>query len=120
MVSYGMPYLLEAIYADMRRLSMFRDQLTEDRIRNINRIHHEMRIYFPEYMDAFGKNDGAFALAVLKMDSFPSDIVALEMEGLKTLWHEAKLRGRVYSRAGAIVEYAKRSVRLMEQMLEGR
>ena len=33
--NYGMPYLPEEIYADMRRLSMLRDQLTEDRIRNI-------------------------------------------------------------------------------------
>lgn len=32
--NYGMPYLPENVYADMRRLSMFRDQLTEDRIRN--------------------------------------------------------------------------------------
>ena len=51
-----MPYLPEEIYAGMRKLSMFRDQLTEDRIRNINRLHRELKIYFPEYMDAFGKN----------------------------------------------------------------
>ncbi|MFR6090158.1 MAG: IS110 family transposase, partial [Anaerobutyricum hallii] len=48
--NYGMPYLPEEIYADMRKLSMFRDQLTEDRIRNINRLHRELKIYFPEYM----------------------------------------------------------------------
>lgn len=110
--NYGMPYLPEDIYADMRRLSMFRDQLTEDRIRNINRLHREMKIYFPEYMDAFGKIEGAFTLAVLKVAPIPSDIVALEAEGLKTLWHEAKLRGRGYSRAGVIVDYAKKSVGL--------
>lgn len=39
--NYGMPYLQEKVYADMRRLSMFRDQLTEDRIRNINHLHRE-------------------------------------------------------------------------------
>ena len=44
--NYGMPYLPEGVYADLRRLSMFRDQLTEDRIRNINRLHREMKIYF--------------------------------------------------------------------------
>jgi transposase len=60
--NYGMPYLPENVYADMRRLSMFRDQLTEDRIRNINRLHRELKIYFPEYMAAFGKIDGAFTL----------------------------------------------------------
>lgn len=110
--NYGMPYLPEGIYADMRRLSMFRDQLTEDRIRNINRLHREMKIYFPEYMDAFGKFDGTFTLEVLKKAPIPSDIVKLGTEGLKSLWHEAKLRGRGYSRAEAIVDYAKKSVGL--------
>ena len=60
--NYGMPYLPESLYADMRWLYMFRDQLTEDRIRNINRLHRELKIYFPEYMDAFGKIDGTFTL----------------------------------------------------------
>jgi hypothetical protein len=50
-----MPYLPEKLYAELRRLSMFRDQLNEDRIRAINRMHREMKIYFPEYKDAFGK-----------------------------------------------------------------
>lgn len=110
--NYGMPYLPEDIYADMRRLSMFRDQLTEDRIRNINRLHREMKIYFPEYMDAFGKIDGTFTLEILKVAPIPSDIVELDEEGLKSLWHEAKLRGRGYSRARVIVDYAKKSVGL--------
>ncbi len=118
--NYGMPYLPENIYADMRRLSMFRDQLTEDRIRNLNRLHREMKIYFPEYMDAFGKIDGAFGMTILKAAPVPSDIVALGEEGLKTLWHEAKLRGRGYSRASAIVSYANGSVGLTEGMDAGR
>lgn len=108
--NYGMPYLPEKVYADMRRLSMFRDQLTEDRIRNINRLHRELKIYFPEYMDAFGKIDGAFTLEVLKVSAIPSDIAALGEEGIKNIWHDAKLRGRGYSRAGEIVSYAKKSV----------
>lgn len=112
--NYGMPYLPEKIYADMRRLSMFRDQLTEDRIRNINRLHRELRIYFPEYMDAFGKIDGAFTLEVLKVSAIPSDITALGAEGIKNIWHDAKLRGRGYSRAGEIVSYAGKSVGLID------
>lgn len=110
--NYGMPYLPEKIYADMRRLSMFRDQLTEDRIRNINRLHRELKIYFPEYMDAFGKIDGAFALEILKVSSIPSDITALGAEGIRNIWHDAKLRGRGYSRAGEIVSCAEKSVGL--------
>ena len=34
--NFGMPYLPEKLYGELRRLSMFRDQLNEDRIRSIN------------------------------------------------------------------------------------
>ena len=118
--NYGMPYLPEKVYADMRRLSMFRDQLTEDRIRNINRLHRELKIYFPEYMDAFGKIDGAFTLEVLKVSAIPSDITALGAEGIKNIWHNEKLRGRGYSRANEIVSYAEKSVGLTDGIDAGR
>ncbi len=108
--NFGMPYLPEKLYADLRRLSMFRDQLNEDRIRSLNRMHREMKIYFPEYKDAFGKIDGAFSLEVLKQAPFPKDLVALGTEGIRQIWHDAKLRGRGYSKAGEIIKYAKESV----------
>ena len=118
--NYGMPYLPEKIYADMRRLSMFRDQLAEDRIRNINRLHRELKIYFPEYMDAFGKIDGAFALEVLKVSCIPSEITEQGTEGLRKIWHDAKLRGRGYGRAGEIVNCAEGSVGLKDGTSVGR
>lgn len=118
--NYGMPYLPEGLYADLRRLSMLRDQLTEDRIRNTNRLHREMKIYFPEYMEAFGKLDGAFTLEVLKVAPFPEDILKLGADGLKGIWHEAKLRGRGYSRADQIVRYAKESVGLKQGTTGGK
>lgn len=99
---------------------MFRDQLTEDRIRNMNRLHRELRIYFPEYMDAFGKIDGAFTLEVLRVSAIPADITALGAEGLRDIWHAAKLRGRGYSRAGEIVRYAEKSVGLTDGTDAGR
>ena len=108
--NFGMPYLPEKLYADIRRLSMFRDQLNEDRIRNLNRLHREMKIYFPEYKDAFGKIDGAFCLEVLKVAPFPVELVALGTEGIKQIWHDAKLRGRGYVNATSILEYAKKSI----------
>ena len=93
---------------------------TEDRIRNINRLHRELRIYFPEYMDAFGKIDGAFTLEVLKVSAIPSDITALGAEGIKNIWHNVKLRGRSYSRANEIVSYAEKSVGLTDGTDAGR
>lgn len=64
---------------------MFRSQLTKDRIRNINRLQREMKIYFPEYMDAFGKIDGAFTLEVLRKAPFPQDIIMNGPEGLRNI-----------------------------------
>lgn len=118
--NYGMPYLPEDIYADIRRLSMFRDQLTEDRVRNINRLHRELKIYFPEYMDAFGKIDGAFTLEVLKVSPIPSEIIALGADGLRNVWRGAKLRGRGYNRVNDIINHAKTSVGLTDGTDAGR
>ena len=112
--NYGMPYLPEGLYADMRQLSMLRDQLAEDRIRNINCLHREMKIYFPKYTDAFGKLDSVFTLEVLKKAAFPEELLKLGEGGLRTIWHEAKLRGRGYSRAPKIIQHAKESVGLKE------
>ena len=108
--NFGMPYLPEKVYAEIRRLSMFRDQLNEDRIRSLNRLHREMKIYFPEYKEALGKVDGAFSLELLKQAPFPDDLTALGDDGIRQIWHDAKLRGRGYSRAGEILEYAETSV----------
>ena len=112
--NYGMPYLPEKLYADLRRLSMFRDQLNEDRIRAINRMHREMKIYFSEYKSAFGKIDGVFCLEVLKRAPFPEDLIALGVDGIRQIWHDAKLRGRGYSRAGEILQYARESVGIQD------
>lgn len=112
--NYGMPYLPEGLYAQLRRLSMFRDQLNEDRIRLINRLHREMKIYFPEYKEAFGKIDGAFSLEILRKAPFPEDLIVLGDEGIRQIWQGEKLRGRGYSRAEKIVKYAKESVGLKD------
>lgn len=114
--NYEMPYLPEGIYADLRRLSMFHDQLMEDRdrIRYINRFHRELKIYFPEYGNTFGKPEGIFSLELLKNAQVPEDIIILDEEGLRDIWHNAKLRGCGYSKAKEIVDYAKASVGLKE------
>ncbi len=112
--NYGMPYLPEKVYADMRRLSMFRDQLTEDRIRCLNRLHRELTICFPEYKAALGKVDGAFAMELLKAAPFPEDLKEIGTEGIREIWKGAKLRGRGYSRAGEILRYAEQSVGLKD------
>jgi transposase len=108
--NFGMPYIPEKLYADIRRLSMFREQLNEDRIRFLNRLHREMKIYFPEYKDALGKVDGAFSMELLRKAPFPEDLLLLGNDGIRQIWHNAKLRGRGYSRSEEILKYARESV----------
>ena len=110
--NYGMPYLPEDVYAALRVLCMLRDQLTEDRIRNVNRLHRELKIVFPEYMSAFGKIDGAFTMSVLATTSIPSELAALGESGIREIWRAGKLKGRGYSRAKDIVRLAKESTGL--------
>ena len=43
-------------------------------------------------------------MAVLKEEPFPEDILRLGIEGIREIWHKAKLRGRGYSRAAEIVK----------------
>lgn len=110
--NYGIPYIPDGVYAEIRRLSTFRDQLLEDQIRCMNRLHRELRIVFPEYNDAFGTLAGISTLELLRVAQTPEDIVALGSEGIKEVWHNKHLRGRIYSRAELIVQYAKDSVGL--------
>ena len=69
-----------------------------------------MKIYFPEYKDAFGRVDGTFCLEVLKTAPFPDDLKELGTKGIKQIWHNAKLRGRGYANAKTIIEKAEKSI----------
>ena len=100
--NYGMPYLPEGVYADLRRLTMFRDQLTEDRGRMMNRLHREMKIYFPEYRDALGKIDGSFTLTLLKEAPFPKDLIAIGEDGIRDIWKKNLFT--LYASGGGMVE----------------
>ena len=104
--NYGMPYLPEDVYAELRILCTLRDQLTEDRIRDMNRLHRELKIVFPEYKEAFGKIDGIFTLSILASAPLPSELTALGEDGIKDIWHAEKLRGGGYRRAREIVRLA--------------
>ena len=108
--NFGVPYLPEGVYADLRRLSMFRDQLTEDRIRVLNRLHRELTLHFTGYKKAFGDIDGAFTLALLEEAPFPDDLVALGEDGIRDVWRGRKLRGGGYRNASRILRRAEESV----------
>jgi len=49
-------------------------------------------------------------LELLKKAPFPEDLLLLGKDGIRQIWHDAKLRGRGYSRAEEILTYARESV----------
>ena len=104
--NYGMPYLPEDVYADMRALNTLREQLLEDKCRNGNRLHRELIIAFPEYKAAFSKIDGAFTVSLLKRGLLPADLAELGEDGIRKVWREDKLRGAGYRRAKEIARLA--------------
>ena len=112
--NYGMPYLPTDIYATMRVLSGLRDQLKEELISAVNRLHRELTIVFPEYKAAFSKIDGPFTLSLLSQAPTPSELVELGEDGIKKIWHEQKLKGAGYRRAAEIVRQAGKSVGMTE------
>lgn len=59
-------------------------------------------------------------MEVLKVPAIPTDIAALGTDGLRNIWHDAKLRGRSYSRAHEIVNCAEKSVGLTDGIDAGR
>lgn len=58
--------------------------------------------------------DGAFALELMKAAPFPEELRKLGKEGIREVWHKAKLRGRGYSRAAGNLRYAGQGVGLKE------
>ena len=49
-------------------------------------------------------------MELLKKAPFPEDLLLLGKDGIRQIWHDAKLRGRGYSRAEEILTYARESV----------
>lgn len=118
--NYGMPYLPEGIYADLRKLSLFKDQLSEDRTRCVNRLHREMKIYFPEYTELYDNIAAPFSLKLLKEAPFPNDIMSKGAGGIREIWKQSKMKGRGYGKAAKIVSQAETSVGIKDGQALGR
>ena len=57
---------------------------------------------------------------MLKEAPFPDDLVTFGEDRIRQIGHDAKLRGRGYSRAGEILQYAEASVGIKDGAVAGR
>ena len=51
--NYGIPYIPEGIYADLREAISSRDRINKELNASANRIQRWLKIYFPEYLDVY-------------------------------------------------------------------
>ena len=50
----------------------------------------------------------------IKTSPISRGLIALGVDGIRQIWHDAKLIGRGYSRAGEILQYARESVGIQD------
>ena len=100
------PYIPEGVYADLRIMYNCRQKVVKSIIMLENQLQRWFKIYFPEYMDVFGKFSGKASIIVLEHAALPEDIIKLGAEGINKLWRDEKLRAVGMSRATSLYEAA--------------
>ena len=110
---YSTAYIPEGNYAEIREAQVCRDQIMKQHVRRSNQIQAWLQQYFPEYLEVYNKFDAESGFLVLEKAPLPADIIKLGAEGIKQIWKDAKLRGRLgISRAQTLIEAAQESVGL--------
>ena len=108
--NYGIPYIPEGVYADLREAVSSRDRINKELNASANRIQRWLKIYFPEYLDVYKTFDSMSGLMVLEQAPLPEDVIVLGIEGVNKIWRAAKLRGIGIKRATTLVESAHNSI----------
>ncbi|MBO6310463.1 MAG: IS110 family transposase, partial [Oribacterium sp.] len=110
---YSTAYIPEGNYAEIREAQVCRDQIMKQHVRLSNQIQAWLQQYFPEYLEVYNKFDAESGFLVLEKAPLPADIIKLGAEGIKQIWKDAKLRGRLgINRAQTLIEAAQESVGL--------
>ena len=108
--NYGIPYIPEGIYADLREAISSRDRIMKELNATGNRIQRWLKIYYPEYLDVYKNFDSASGLMVIEVAPLPEDVIALGVEGVNKIWRTAKMRAIGRKRATTLVESAHNSI----------
>lgn len=98
------------VYAELRYLAKFRQELVRDINREVNRLHRVMDVLFPELLGLFKKHIGKGLKALLSQAAVPAKILELGVNGLSKLLRQGSRGCLGLKRARAILEAARDSV----------
>ena len=107
---YSEPYIPEGIYAELRVAMNCRWRILKELTAVKNHIQRWLKIYFPEYLEVFGKFDGAGSMAILQKASTPTVLVSLGEDGINNIWRQMKLRAVGKKRATSLFNAAQNSI----------
>ena len=107
---YNEPYIPEGIYAEIRIAMNCRWRILRELTATKNQIQRWLKIYFPEYLNVFGKFDGIGSMAILTNAPTPTALVSLGPDGINAIWRHMKLRAVGKKRATLLFEAAQTSI----------
>lgn len=117
---FSIPNMPEGIYADIRNLIRFRDQIVQERIRYKLRLQTLLDRYFPERAGVFKDVTGKASLAVLKQFPFPEEINNTTQEQLITVMSDATHKKVGKSKAIELINAAQSSIGVKEGLYSAR
>ncbi len=109
---YSTSYLPSGVYAEIREVSVCRDQIMKQHVRLSNQIQGWFQKFFPEYFECYADWDSTSGLMLLKEAPLPQDILKLGAGGINQIWRNDKVRAAGIKRAQTLVEAAQGSVGL--------
>lgn len=117
---FSIPNMPEGIYADIRNLVRFRDQIVQEQIRYKLRLQTLLDRYFPERAGVFKDVTGKASLATLKRFPFPSDVNRAAEEVLVAVMAEATHNKVGKSKAAQLIQAARHSIGIKEGLASAR
>ena len=117
---FSIPNMPEGIYAEIRNLVRFRDQIVQEQIRYKLRLQTLLDRYFPERAAVFKDVSGKASLAVLKQFPFPGDINNATREELIAVMSNATHKRVGKAKTAELINAARDSIGIQEGLNSAR
>jgi transposase len=98
------------VYADLRYLTHYREELVKDKTRKLNQLHRIMDTLYPEYIKMFKGKYGKAMRELLKKAPTPEKTIKLGEQNIERILRENSRWGYCGERAKTIIRAAEESI----------